>query len=65
MAKYWLTMERTLRISVEFEAQDDEEAEQIAADINMKTGLEDFYCGNVETDYSLSDDAGRTILDWD
>ncbi len=43
--EYCVTMERTLRIAVWFDAPDDETAEKKAAEINQATGLEEFEQG--------------------
>jgi len=64
--KYCVTMERTLRIAVWFDAPDDEAAEEKAAEINQSTDLKEFEEGDVERDYALCDvESGRLLLDWD
>ncbi len=64
--KYCVTMERTLRIAVWFDAPDDEAAEAKAAEINQSTDLKEFEQGDVERDYALCNvENGRLLLDWD
>lgn len=64
--KYCVTMERTLRIAVWFDAPDDEAAEEKAAEINRSTDLKAFEQGDVERDYALCDaENGRLLIDWD
>lgn len=64
--KYCVTMERTLRIAVWFDALDDEAAEQKAAEINQSTSLESFEQGDMERDYILCNmETQQMILDWD
>ncbi len=61
--KYFLTVERTYRIGVEFEASNDAEAEAKAAELANNVGDEIFSC-DCESDYALCDEADRTIIDW-
>ena len=64
--EYCVTMERTLRTAVWFEAPDDEAAEKKAAEINQATGLEEFEQGDVESDYALHNaETHQMVLDWD
>ena len=62
--KYHLTIERTYRIGKEFEADSDEEAEAMAAELYKTTGNE-ILSGYCEGDYALCDEKYRTIIDWD
>ena len=62
--KYFLTVERTYRIGVEFEASNDEEAETKAAELANSVG-DEIFSGDCEMDYALCDENDRTILDWD
>lgn len=64
MAQYCITMEQTLRIAKWFEAEDDEAAEDIAAQIYEETDVEEYMGAGMEGDYALVADNGRTILDW-
>ena len=59
-----VTVERTYRISKDFEAERIAEAEEIAVKIACNIGEEIFAC-DVETDYALCDEQGCTIIDWD
>lgn len=64
---YLLTMERTERVGVAFYAYDDDDAEE-QADRIYKDAMKDpsgFSGAEVEGDYAICDDDGRTILDWD
>ncbi len=64
--EYCVTMERTLRTAVWFEAPDDEAAEKKAAEINQATGLEAFEQGDVGHNYALCNaETHQVILDWD
>lgn len=64
--KYHLTAERTLRIAVTFEAENDEaavkKADELFADMIKHPGK--FESGDIEHDYALCDDGDRTIVDW-
>lgn len=62
--KYYLTLERTYRIGIDFEASNDEEAEAKAAELANNVG-DEIFSGDCEGDYALCDDCGRTLLDWD
>lgn len=62
--KYRLTVERTYRIGMEFEATSDEEAETKAAELANNVG-DEIFNGDCESDYALCDEESRTILDWD
>lgn len=64
MGQYCITMEQTLRIAKWFEAEDDEAAEDIAAQIYEETDMEEYMSGDTEGDYALDSDDGRTILGW-
>lgn len=63
--KYCITMERTLRIAVNFDAANDDEAREKASEIFDNTSQDDFEQGSEEYDYALCDDTGRTIVDWE
>lgn len=62
--KYYLTIERTYRISKEFEAKDNEEAEAKAAELVRNVG-DEIFSGDCEGDYALCDENYHTLLDWD
>lgn len=62
--KYHLTIERTYRIGVDFEASSDEEAEAKAAELANNVG-DEIFSGDCEGDYALCDEKYRTIIDWD
>ena len=62
--KYFLTVERTYRIGMEFDAVSDQEAEAMAAELSNNVG-DEIFCGDYENDYALCDENYRTILDWD
>lgn len=64
MAQYCITMEQTLRIAKWFEAEDDEAAEDIAAQIYEETDMEEYMSVGMEGDYALDSDDGRTIIGW-
>lgn len=62
--QYCITMERTLLLSVQFEAKNDDEALARAEQIYYGTKTDEFEEGNESTDYALSDAEGRTLMDW-
>lgn len=64
--KYNMTAERTLRIAITFEAENDEAAEKKADEMlaDMIAHPENFEGGDTEHDYALCDDGGRTVVDW-
>lgn len=64
MKKYMLTVERTYRIGMEFEAATDEEAEAKAAELAEDIG-DEIFLGSCESDYALCDENGRMIIDWE
>ena len=64
MAQYCITMEQTLRIAKWFEAEDDEAAEDIAAQIYEETDMEEYMSVGMEGDYALDSDDGRIIIGW-
>lgn len=61
-----MTAERTLRIAVTFEAENDEAAEKKADELfaDMIEHPERFEGGDIEHDSALCDDGDRTIVDW-
>ncbi len=65
--KYCITIERTQRIAVWFDAEDDEAAEEKAGEIYNTTQdhPHEFESGDTEYDYALDREDGGTILDWD
>ncbi len=64
--KYCITIEKVRRISVTFCADNDEDAEEIAAQINRNTTNAEFEPGDEEQDYALFNcDTQRQIIDWD
>lgn len=62
--KFCITMERVQRISVEFEADGDDEAQEKAVEIYDQATPADFEKGTEEHDYALCDHTGRTLVDW-
>lgn len=65
--KYYMTVERTARIDIEFEAVSEEAAIKIANSRCSGEELDDsleFDSGNISYDYALCDQTGRTIIDW-
>lgn len=64
--RYCITLEEVRRIAVYFDADNDEDAEEKADQINQKTESTDFADGTSERDYALCNtESGRTIIDWD
>lgn len=63
---YKLTMERTLRIGVEFEADDDEAAVMIANDAYRKAmgTPQEFEGGDIEGDWALCNEEGKDLVVW-
>lgn len=61
---YQLTVEKRCRVMVQIEVQDDEDARLVAQERYEAMEDAEFENGNVEYDYSLSDEAGRTLVDW-
>ena len=65
MKRYCITMERTQRVAVWFDAPNDEAAERKAERINDLAKPSDFETGDEERDFALEDvSEGRTIIDW-
>lgn len=63
--KYCITMERTQRVAVWFDAPNDEKAEKEADRIFGAATAADFEDGDEERDYALDNvDKGRTITPW-
>lgn len=62
---YCITMERTLRVAVQFEADSDDEAYEKAKEIYDKSEPADYDQGEEEHDYALCDGAGNLLVDWD
>lgn len=64
--EYNMTVERTLRIAVSFQAENDEDAEKKAAELfaDMAAHPVKFEGGDVEYDYALCGENGRTVIDW-
>lgn len=64
--KYTMTIERTLRFDVEFEADDDEKAELKADKLFAKKVHDEsnFVDADAECDYAVCDECGRTIVSW-
>ena len=62
--KYHLTVERTYRIGIEFESSDEKSAKAKAVALACNIG-DEIFSGDIETDYALCDDEGKTIIDWD
>ena len=63
---YKLTMERTLRIGVEFESDNEAQARAHAL-ILFDRAMEhptDFDGGDVEGDFTLCDESGQDIIPW-
>lgn len=63
MMKYSMTIERTYRIGIEFDASNDKEAEAKAEDLASSIGVE-IFDGDCESDYTLCDECERVIIDW-
>lgn len=61
--KYNVTIERTYRTAVTFEAANDKEAEAKANELADNIGDEIFE-GTVESDWALCDAHGNLIVDW-
>lgn len=62
---YCITMERTLSLAINFEAENDDEAYTKAERISQDTKASDFEAGSEERDYALCDsDTCRTLVDW-
>lgn len=62
-----ITVEKTLRVYKELEATD-EEIEQLEVGINpfeKEFSDEEMENGDIEWDYAVVDEDGRTIVDWD
>ena len=62
--KYLLTVERSYRMGLEFEASSNEEAEAKAAELAEDIG-DEIFAGSCESDYALCDENGRMIIDWE
>lgn len=63
--KYEITMERTVRLCVEFEADNDEEARQKAFDIFDDTEPFEYEHGYEEYDYAVHNyDTGHDVVMW-
>ena len=64
--RYCITMEEVRRVAVYFDADNDDDAEEKAAQINQKTESADFAAGSSERDYALYNmESEKTIIDWD
>lgn len=63
---YNMTMERTLRVALDFEAENDAEAEKRADQIftDAIAHPEKFEGGDIEHDYALCDDQFRDVVPW-
>ena len=62
-----ITVEKTLRVYKELEATD-EEIEQFGRGVNPfenEFSDEEMENGDIEWDYAVTDENGRTIVDWD
>lgn len=65
MKEYELTVERTYRIRTTFFACDDKTAEMKAGEIAANISDETFMAGgDCDGDYTLHDETGRCLLDW-
>ena len=64
MGEYCITMERTTRIAKWFEAEDDNQARELADKIHMETKDSEYEDGDSEYDYALCDGGGRTVVGW-
>ncbi len=64
--RYCITLERTQRIAVWFEADGDDDACIKAEGIleQHKADPSKFESGDVEYDYALDDDGGRSVIAW-
>lgn len=63
--KYHITVERTHRIGISFEADNNGEAAMKASELVGRFGDDEIFMGDCEIDYAVCDDNGRTIVDWD
>ena len=61
---YEMTLEKTVYICIEIEAENDREAEEKANEIYHSSDDTVFSGGDTEKDYRLIDDCNRTIVDW-
>lgn len=63
---YKLTMERTMRIGVEFECDSEEQAlhEAGARFVHAMQNPKEFLGGDVEGDYALCDEEGKDLVVW-
>lgn len=64
--KYEITAERVLRVAIEFESRDEANARVKAEEMfeNMILNPSEFDDGDIEHDYALADEHGKTIIDW-
>ena len=63
---YKMTMERTLRVGIEFEAENDSTAEVKAEEL-FSTAISNptqFDGGDTEHDYALCDGVGNELIPW-
>ena len=65
MPKYCVTMERTSRIAHRLKADNDADAERMAARMQDNMKPSDYEGGDCEEDYSLCAEDGREIVAWD
>ena len=66
MARYCITMERSVRIAKWFDAESDEGAKEQAHQIHLQTEDEEYESGSSEYDYALvNEDTDRTLVWWD
>ena len=61
---YEMTLEKTVRVCIKIEAEDDKEAEKKASEIYQSSDDTIFSSGDVEKDYILIDEYDRIIVDW-
>ena len=65
MMEYCITMERTLRVAVHFDADSDDKARERAIEIYDSATPAVFEAGDTEHDYALCDTSARTLVDWE
>ena len=64
--KYCITMERTQRVAVWFDARNDGKAEEKAMEIYGAVKPEDFDGGDEEYNFAVENvSEGTTLIDWD
>lgn len=63
--RYCVTIEKTKRIAIWFEAENDSEAEKKGITIASNITDDDLDLGDIDQDYSLvNEENGKTLIDW-